>query len=199
MKKVLFIGFGTIICLLMAYLLFRSNRATKERYTITAGKTTIIREIRSLQRLETAQFTIEKIIDAGTAGNRFQEVLFGDRVLLIAHGEVIAGFDLSILSEDAIQIRDEAITVTLPSPEILVTRLDNEKTRVYDRQLGLLTKGDKNLETQARKEAENIIRNAACDGNILKEASINGKKQLTTLLKTLQFSTVTIHHSEGKC
>ncbi len=199
MRKAAFISIGIIICLFIAYLLFQSNRKRTGQYEITAGKTTIVREIRSLQRLETAQFTIEKIIDAGTAGNTFQKILFGDRVLLIAHGEVIAGFDLSAIEEDAIQIQGDSITVTLPAPQILITRLDNEKTRVFDRQLGLLTKGDKDLETQARKEAEGIIREAACEGNILKEASDNGKKQLTTLLKALQFSSVTIRHAEGNC
>ncbi len=67
----------------------------KDSFTVRMSSQTVIKEIRALNRLETASYTIEKVIDAGTTGNRFSELLYGDRILLIAHGQVIAGFDLS--------------------------------------------------------------------------------------------------------
>jgi hypothetical protein len=199
MKKILLV---TAVVLLLCMVLFGliSRKAKKDdAYTITAGKTTVIKELRALNRLETAQFTIEKVIDAGTSGSRFQEILFGDRILLIAHGEVIAGFDMSKLDADDIVVEGNSITMTLPAPQILVTNLNNEQTRVYDRRQGFLTKGDKDLESAARKAAEDTIRQAACEGGILSTASENGKKQLTVLLKSLQFTSVQITVGEGSC
>ncbi len=155
--------------------------------------------MRSLNRLETATFTIEKIIDAGTSGNALSQFLFGDRLLLIAHGEVIAGFDLSQLPANSIAIDQSTLRLTLPSPSILVTKLDNTQTRVYDRRTGLLSKGDKNLEANARAEAEKIISQAACTGNILTEASKNARSQLTALFKSLGFTTVIITIPDTTC
>lgn len=160
---------------------------------------TILQEIQSLNRWETASFTIEKIIDQGTSGNPFQEFLFGNKILLIAHGEAVAGFNLSTLSQDSVHMQQSSIVINLPKPEILYTKLDNDKTRVYDRQQGLLTKPDKDLESQARLSAENAIRTAACTENILTIASDNARKQLTSLLSSFNFTSITISIPQGKC
>lgn len=149
--------------------------------------------------METAQFTIEKVIDAGTNGNVFQQFLFGDKLLLIAQGEVIAGFDFSKVTENDIAIENGTVRLALPQPEILITTLNNDQTRVYDRRTGLLSKGDKDLESKAREQATNLIRQAACQGNILDTASTNARNQLTALLKSLGFTTVIITIPPATC
>jgi hypothetical protein len=195
--KTRFLLFAVLIILLLGIVVF-FNRA-RSQYTITMSKTTVIKELKALNRLETAQFTIEKVIDAGKNGNAFQQILFGDRILLIAHGQVIAGFDLAKLNQRDISISGKTIKITLPKPEILVTSLDNNQTRVYDRQQGLLNRGDRNLESQARLAAEQAITQAACQGHILDEASKNARSQLTALFKTMQFDTVIITIPQASC
>ena len=172
---------------------------TTNKYNINTNSTAVVEQIRSLNRLETADYSIEKIIDAGTNGGTFKQLLFGDRLLLIAHGDVIAGVDLSKLQKNNVQIDQSTITMTLPPTEILVSKLDESQTRVYDRQLGLLTKGDQNLESEARKAAESSITKAACTDGILKIASDNAQKQLTATLKGLGFATVIVHIQPGSC
>ncbi len=155
--------------------------------------TAVITELKALNRLETAVFTVEKIVDAQTATEgRIQEFLFGDKLLLIAHGQVIAGIDLSKLDQSDIQIAEKNISITLPAAQILFVNIDNNKTSVYDRRTGLFSKGDKNLEAEARREAEQSIRLAACEGGILDVASENARKQLTVLFRTLQFESISI-------
>jgi hypothetical protein len=170
-----------------------------EKYTFRLGSQTVIKQITSLNRLETASYTIEKVIDAGTTGNRLQQFLLGDRLLLIAHGQVIAGFDMSKIKEEDLEVVGQTLRVKMPPPEILVSKLDNEQTRVYDRQSGLFTRGDKDLEAEARKEAEAVIRDAACKGGILNEASKNARNQLTVLFKGFGFTTVVIDTPQGSC
>lgn len=170
---------------------------TKTEYDLTSPA--VVKQMQQLQRLETAGFTIEKIIEAKTAGNAFENVLYGDKILLIASGQVLAGFDLSNLSENSVAVKGKSLTIQMPPPQILVTKLDNEKTRVYDRQSGFLTRGDKDLETQARLKAESEIRAAACQMNILGVASDNGRKQLQVLFGTLGFSEVNIEIPEISC
>jgi len=191
------LGLLAIVLLLGVGILYFIFRPTN--YNINVNQTAVIKEMRELSRFETASFTIEKIIEAGTDNNAFGDFLFGDQVLLIAHGEVVAGIDLSTLKDDAIRINDKEIRAELPAPEILYVRIDNHQTRVYDRKQGLLTKGDKDLESKARQAAEEEIRKAACQENILDQAAGNARKQLTALFTTLGFTKVILIIPEAKC
>src|ERR1700760_4736280 len=71
----------------------------------------VIQQIRALNRWETASYTIQQVIDNGTTGNVFQQFLFGDRILLIAQGNVIAGFDLANLSQKSVTVHNQTITI----------------------------------------------------------------------------------------
>ncbi len=186
----------TLIFISGIYFLFFNK---KPSVSIKNGDS-VITQIRSLNRYESSEFTVEKIIEAGkNENNAFKQVLFGDKILLIANGKVTAGFDLSKLNDDDIKIEGSTVRLTLPAPEILVARLDNEKTRVYDRKLGYLTQGDKDLESVARLSAENSIKKAACEGGILQSANTNARNQLTALIKAFGYTTVVITIPEGHC
>jgi hypothetical protein len=152
----------------------------------------VITQIQALSRLETASFTIDKIIEAGTDYNKLNQILFGDKLLLIAHGEVIAGFDLSKMEAKDFLGVGSSITINLPAPQIFSVRLDNNQTRVFDRDQGLLTKGNLNLEAEARQQAEQSIREAACAGNILNTAENNAKNQLEIIFKAAGFTEVVV-------
>lgn len=152
----------------------------------------VITQVQSLSRLETASFTIDKIIEAGTEYNKLNQLLFGDKLLLVAHGEVIAGYDLSKIKPEDFSGTGKSISIKLPAPEIFTVRLDNEQTRVFDRDQGLFTKGNLNLEAEARQQAEQSIREAACEGKILETAEKNVKIQLETIFKAAGFDAVTI-------
>lgn len=192
------LGMMALLVLTLLATAFVLNRKG-EKYTFNMGSQTVIKQIQSLSRLETSSFTIEKVIDAGTTGNKLQQFLVGDRLLLIAHGEVIGGFDMSEIKDEDIKVDGKTIRVKMPAPSILVSKLDNEQTRVYDRQSGIFTRGDRDLESEARQEAEIVIRTAACRGGILDEATKNARNQLTTLFKGMGFTTVILDIPEGKC
>jgi len=65
--------------------------------TILPDPITIITEVRSLARLETIEYTVEKVITA-EIGQGQLAFLFGDKLLFVAHGRVIAGIDLEKLT-----------------------------------------------------------------------------------------------------
>jgi hypothetical protein len=192
-----------VICALigisaLTYVVYNTFVKDKGFYVNTSG-TVVIKEIQKLQRLETAVFTIEKIIDAGTSGSKFQQFLYGDKILLIANGQVVAGFDLSKMTEKDLTVEGQRVTANLPAPMILFTRLDNSKTRVYDRSTGILTKGEPDIESEARAQAEISIRQAACEGGIMDTAEENGRKQMTSLFSVLGFQDITVNISKGQC
>ena len=157
--------------------------------TILPDPVTIINQVRPLARLETIQYSVEKIITA-EEGQELIAELFGDRLLLVAHGTVIAGVDLSKLTAESLEFRDGILAVRLPTAEIFSASLDNDKTYVYDRDTGLLRKADRDLETLARKAAETEIMQAAIDDGILDQAAINAQVFLERLLNDLGYSQV---------
>jgi len=158
--------------------------------TVYADPVTVIKQIRNLSRLETASYTIEKVITAESGVSEGLEFLVGDELLLVAQGEVIAGVDLSRIGEDDIEIVDGTVFITVPAAEIFVATLDNDETYVYDRRTGILTRQDINLETLARQEAERVILDAALDDGILRLAQGNAETTLQALLLGLGFDEV---------
>ncbi len=157
--------------------------------TVLPDPITIIRDVRSLARLETVQYSIEKVITAETGQGIFG-ALFGDRLLFVAHGVVIAGVDLEKLGPQDLWVQDGVLYVRLPEAEIFIATLDNEKSYVYDRETGLLTKGDVNLETTARRAAEDAIEEAALEDGILDQAQQNARLYFSLLLRDLGYPEV---------
>lgn len=168
---------------------------------ISVDRPAVIRQIRALNRLETTTASIEKVITAEQGGNAFYNFFSGDKLLLVAHGDVIAGFDLAKLrQEDVVSSGDGVtVTVTLPPAEILVSRLDNEKTYVYDRDTGIFTSGNPGLESEARRVAEQQILQAACDDGIMKRAAEEGKRSIEGLVKSVGVQNVVVNAYEGPC
>ncbi len=157
--------------------------------TVIPDPVTIVHDVRSLARLETVQYTIEKVVTAEQGQNVFAP-LFGDKLLFVAHGVVIAGVDLRKLGPDDLRVENGVLYVTLPPAEVFVATLDNEKSYVYDRDTGLLTKGDVNLETTARRAAEQAIEEAAIEDGILDTAQQNAENYLERLFRSLGYPDV---------
>jgi hypothetical protein len=157
--------------------------------TVIPDPITIIHEVRSLARLETIQYSVEKIISAESRQGIFG-FLVGDKILFVAHGTVIAGIDLEKLQPEDLRVEEGVLYVNLPDAEIFVATLDNDQSYIYDRELGVLTKGDQNLETIARQAAEEEIENAAEEDGILAQAQINAENFLYQFFLKLGFAEV---------
>jgi len=121
--------------------------------TVIPDPVTVIREVRSLARLETVQYTMEKVITT-EVGQGALGFLFGDKLLFVAHGDVIAGVDLEKLEPDQMWVENGVLKVRLPKAEIFVVRIDNELSYVYNRDTGILRRGDINLENRGTQAAE---------------------------------------------
>jgi hypothetical protein len=163
--------------------------------TIIPDPVTIINEIRSLARLETIQYSVEKVITAEIGQDRFR-FLFGDRLLFVARGEVIAGIDLSKLTAEDLRMSGERLIVRLPEPEVFVATLDNHRSYVYDRDTGILQREVTDLETLARQTAEEEILKAALEDGILETARINGENFLNGFFDYLGYDDVVFEYYE---
>jgi Protein of unknown function (DUF4230) len=185
------IGIATVALVLGFWSSFIS-RLTGSGSTFNVTSPTVVEKIRQLSRLETVEYTLDKIVEGDRNNPYLPDFLTGDKLLLIAHGEVIAGVDLTELKAGDVVVKGESVSMHLPAPKILTTRIDNGRTRVYSRATGLLVPADRDLESKVRLIAEQQITQAAIDDGILTKAKQNAQTSVTALLYGLGFHTVDV-------
>ena len=157
----------------------------------------------------TVSSEFEKVVTA----ERNQEVLWGalgETMIFVANGTVAAGIDMSQMTPEDIQVLDPVtVQIHLPSAQIFTeySGLDNEKSYVADRDTGLFTRADPQLETQIRQIAEQEIIEVAQSSNLLQEADENAEKEIRQLLEGLGFVNIEfwdetpplLQHTMRKC
>jgi hypothetical protein len=157
---------------------------------LDVSQPTVVNKIQQLQRLETVVYTMDKVVSGEKENAILPAFLAGDRLLMVVHGEVVAGVDFSGLKSGDVAVDAKRVRLHLPEAQLFSTRLDNARTRVYSRQTGLLVPVDPNLESEVRQEAERQLQQAALLDGILKTAKVNARATLTSLLQGLGFKTV---------
>jgi Protein of unknown function (DUF4230) len=163
---------------------------TGRSLTIDVSQPTVVDRIQRLQRLETVVYTMDKLVTGAKVSRVLPDFLAGDRLLMMVHGEVVAGIDFSNLKPGDVILNGKQIRLHLPGAQIFSTRLDSAKTRVYSRQTGLLVPTDPDLETQVRQEAERQLQEAALADGIQATAQQNAAATIRSLLQGLGFEKI---------
>jgi hypothetical protein len=159
---------------------------------LNVDQPTVVRQIQKLQRLETVSYTMDKIISGEHENAFLPKFLAGDRLLLVVHGEVVAGINLATLGPGDVLIKGQTVSIHLPAAEVFSTRIDNARTRVYSRDTGLFSSPDPNLESEVREEAERQLEQAALQDGILKTAADNARTTIAGMLQGFGFREVDI-------
>jgi hypothetical protein len=159
---------------------------------INVGQPTVVRQIQQLQRLETVSYSMDKIISGDHPNAYLPKFLAGDRLLLVVHGEVVAGINLTGLQPGDVQIQGLKVSIHLPAAEVFSTRIDNARTKVYSRDTGIFSSPDPNLESEVREEAERQLQQDALQDGILKIAADNARSTITGMLQGFGFHEVDI-------
>jgi len=187
----------------LAFFVHHATLGRLDRFaTLITGRTTTfdtsapvtVAAIQRLNRLETVVYSLDTVVEGDRSLPLLPDALAGDRILLIVHGQSIAGVDLSQLKREdvTIDVSTRSIHVVLPASQLFVTTLDNQKTRVYVRTTGLLVPVDQNLETETRAKAQAQLQQEALTDGILDAARKNARATVTTLLYSLGFSHVDV-------
>lgn len=200
-RRTVFVVLGALLIVLLVaitsvVLVWRTAKEAVTEAVLTPQEKTIdiaqlVTQVRELNRLETASM---HVLHVGTVTQSYKFVpdsLGTDEITFLATGDVIAGLDLSQLKPtDVWRSPDGTINLRLPPSQILVSRVDNNESRVLTRKTGVLRRADVDLETRARQHAEANIRAEALKKGILPLASQNGEKKLAELLHTFGFEKV---------
>jgi hypothetical protein len=167
---------------------------TARSTTFDTSVPAVVQKIQRLNRLETVVYSLDTVVEGSHSSPVLPDLLAGDRILLVVHGQSIAGIDLSKLRPEDVRIDgpNRGIRVVLPPSQLFITTLDNQHTRVYARSTGLLIPADQNLETETRARAEQQLQKAALDDGILDAARKNARATVTALLQGLGFQQVDV-------
>ena len=171
--------------------------------TLIAGRSTsfntsvpaVVERIQSLNRLETVVYSLDSVVEGARTNPLLPDILAGDKLLMVVHGQSIAGIDLAKLKPEDVRIEgpdQRSIRVNLPPSEIFMTTLENSKTRVYARTTGLLVPADQNLESDTRTKAQQQLQEAALSDGILDAARKNARATIAALLFSFGFQHVEV-------
>jgi len=137
-----------VALIFVAYFIW--NLLQKQEIIVTDTTKTVITELKSISKLETAEMTITKIMEAEkdlvdiipsmSFDDAIQDALFQDKMIFELEGNIVAGIDLEKLTTGDIRTNiDGTVTIMLPDVEILHIIID-ENSKPYDRAIGILTK-----------------------------------------------------------
>ncbi len=162
----------------------------------------VVQSLEDLSEYRAASANLQVIVDLERDTNLVPSFIKGERTLFVAVGSVDAAVDFSGLGPDAIEVTEDrtGVTITLPQPRLTETRLDTKRSRIQDRDRGLLDRIGESLTDDGgadQKElyglAEDKLRAAAAaDPRLLATARRNTQAMLTGLLKGLGFERITV-------
>jgi len=158
--------------------------------TFVRNTDTVLVAVRSLARLESVAFHMERVIDLKEEHpHAFGMLKTHDTILLVAAGDVVAGVDLSKLQPEDVMVKpyERRVQMRMPPAEVLSVALDEKRTYVHSRRTSMMTKPALDLETRARQQAVGSIRNAALQAGILERAQQTATQTLRALLLSLGY------------
>lgn len=153
---------------------------------------TLLRQINDEARLMTISADYEQIVTSERNADLLWGAL-GETMIFQGVGKVTGGLDLSSMSANDIQVVDPTtVRIYLP-PSIIfddLPVLDTERSKVLDRDTGILTQADPQLETQMRQAAQAQILEAAYNSDLLDRADRNAQLQIMALMQGAGFENV---------
>ena len=81
---------------------------------IDVSQPTVVNKIQQLQRLETVVYTMDKVVSGEKENVILPNFLAGDRLLMVVHGEVVAGVDFSGLKGGDVAVEEKKVVLRLP-------------------------------------------------------------------------------------
>lgn len=160
----------------------------------------LLRSVRNLSRFVAASGDFQVVIDVERNRRFIPDVLVGERTLFVAAGTVEAYVEFAGLAEDAIEVGPdgEAVTVTLPEPQLAPPNLDHDRSYLFAQERGVANRISDFFRTNPEQQqqvlrlAEQRIAEAAQDSELRARAAENTQRMLEGMLTSLGFEQVTV-------
>ncbi len=154
----------------------------------------VVEKLHRLGRLQTAVYSQDAVVEGNFSMATPYDARRGGPILLVVHGESIAGIDLAQLKPEDVRIDagGHGIHVTLPASQLFSTALNDQRTRAYSQSAGTLVPVEQSLAPDTRTRAQDQLQQAALKDGILDAASKNARDLVTAQLYALGFEQVDI-------
>ncbi|MBN2347046.1 MAG: DUF4230 domain-containing protein [Candidatus Aminicenantes bacterium] len=146
----------------------------------------IVQQVKNIAQMFTQTFYDEIVYDTGVMRTPLFQA--NKRLIFIAKGEVIAGFDLSELSEKSVIRRERSIVVKLPPARVLDVVINPSGFETFIEEGEITFEETKKFHEDARRIFE---RNARQKG-ILRNSAAQGRAMFEKFFRLLGFETVDI-------
>ena len=179
-RPALSVSFFIILLAALTFIFFYFKREFFETKTILNGDM-MVTKITSMGKLELVKYSMKDVIEQ----KETRRFLPDERILFVAVGEVTGCIDLTKVSKEDILIEEDSLTLTLPQPEICYTKIDHQKSKVYDIS-GAWFPGDaKDMVEGIYKIAEQRLNANASEMQILQKTRDNASAIFKPLVENL--------------
>jgi hypothetical protein len=166
----------------------------------------VLKSLERLSEFRAASANLQAIVDVERDSRLLPSFIKGERTLIVAAGTVDGAVDFRRLGEGAVEISDDRreATLTLPAATLSKPRLDLRRTRVFDRDRGVLDRLGSVLSDDADAQRELLVLSedklaaaAREDPDIRRAAERNTRAMLEGMLGGLGFERVTVRFEPG--
>ena len=153
----------------------------------------ILERLRSINELHTAVESVQTIVTDTQNRSVFGLDIGRDKLMYIAVGAVRAGIDLTQLKPDDIRIVNNVAEIALPPPRILDSKIDVNRSSVYDNQRCILFPAEGiNVQDRVMRTALEQITASAEKSGLLDAAGDQAKKVVSDLVRMMGIHDVNV-------
>jgi len=161
----------------------------------------LLQSLEDLSEYRAASASMQVVVDVEQDTELIPSFIRGERTLFVAAGDVDAAVDFSRLSGNAVRVSDDrrSVAITLPAPHLTEPRLDPDRTRVYDRDRGLVDRIEDAFSDRPGDEQplyqlaeRKLIEAARANPDLLLTAERNTRSMLVGMMRGLGFERVTV-------
>mgnify|MGYP003575281502 CR=1 FL=1 len=175
---ILAISVATILFMIFMFFYIR-NQFFVTRTEI--NEDVMIEKITNMGKLELVKYSMKDVIEKKVT----RTLLPDKRILFVATGEVVGCIDLTKVQQQDIVSSTDSVTVFLPNPEICYSKLDHQRSKVYELS-GVWSPNDRQemIEDIYKLAEQRILQNAK-EMNVLGKTKENAQTIFKPILENI--------------
>lgn len=171
-----------------------------EKQRVDRSAPALLDRLEDLSEYRAASAQLQELIDIEDGTRFVPSFISGERVSFLAFGTVDAVVDFGSLGTGAVTVDDDrkSVTVDLPRARLATVKVDPQRSRVLNRNRGVLDRlgsvfsDNPTSERELYVLAEDKLRAAAAESELTARAETNTRRMLRALFGTLGFEQVRI-------
>lgn len=178
--------------------------------TVDRSGPVLIKSLENLSEYRAASANMQVVVDLEQDTDLVPSFIKGERTLFVAAGSVDAAVDFAGLgrSPGAVRVSDDRkeVAITLPPARLTEPRLDQARSRIYDRDRGALDRIEEAFSDDGGADQQELYvlaedkltEAAASDPSLLRTAERNTRSMLEGMMRGLGFEQVTVRFERPK-